>query len=410
MSVEEIKKSNKKNWELKVGILGISLFLQVAGSNLAAIPMIAKSFPNESLTSVQALFTIPSFTIMLFILFSNAVIKWVGKRNTVIIGMIATVIGGVMPFFINNFPLIVFSRLLVGAGIGLFTSLAVSLIGDCFSGEEQKTLIGIQGAMGTLGNSACTFIAGLLLGINWQTTFLYMLLIIPFLILFMMGYTRKMEKDTTVAKTETKTTTNTSSKKHAKIPGMIYVAFFMLFLYFSAFMVEATASALVIQQNKLPNQGVLSTEIAVAGLIGALISMGYSRIFKLLHSYTPVVTTICGALGFIVCSQASNMIIFFIGLLLMFVSSLIIPYVYDTILSDVDPSISNLIISIAQVCNNLGAFASPYVIAFLSNICHLATPVDQMRISAGILVVITVVFLVMAIMHKKTNNATKLAN
>lgn len=377
---------------------------------MAAIPMIAKSFPNESLTSVQALFTIPSFTIMLFILFSNAVIKWVGKRNTVIIGMIATVIGGVMPFFINNFPLIVFSRLLVGAGIGLFTSLAVSLIGDCFSGEEQKTLIGIQGAMGTLGNSACTFIAGLLLGINWQTTFLYMLLIIPFLILFMMGYTRKMEKDTTVAKTETKTTTNTSSKKHAKIPGMIYVAFFMLFLYFSAFMVEATASALVIQQNKLPNQGVLSTEIAVAGLIGALISMGYSRIFKLLHSYTPVVTTICGALGFIVCSQASNMIIFFIGLLLMFVSSLIIPYVYDTILSDVDPSISNLIISIAQVCNNLGAFASPYVIAFLSNICHLATPVDQMRISAGILVVITVVFLVMAIMHKKTNNATKLAN
>lgn len=84
---------------------------------------------------------------MLFILFSNAVIKWVGKRNTVIIGMIATTIGGVMPFFINNFPLIVFSRLLVGAGIGLFTSLAVSLIGDCFSGDEQKTLIGIQGAM-----------------------------------------------------------------------------------------------------------------------------------------------------------------------------------------------------------------------------------------------------------------------
>lgn len=63
--------------------------------------------------------------------------------------------------FINNFAIIVASRLLVGAGIGLFTSLAVSLIGDCFSGEEQKTLIGIQGAMGTLGNSSMTFVAGL---------------------------------------------------------------------------------------------------------------------------------------------------------------------------------------------------------------------------------------------------------
>lgn len=91
----------------------------------------------------------------------------------------------------------------------------------------------------------------------------------------------------------------------------------------------------------------------------------------------------------------------------MFVSSLIIPYVYDTILSDVDSSISNLIISIAQVCNNLGAFASPYVIAFLSNVCHLSTPVDQMRISAGILLVITIVFFAMAVTHKKVNTVTK---
>ena len=148
MDAVEIKKSNKHNWKLKVGILGISLFLQVAGSNLAAIPLIAKSFPKESITSVQALFTLPSFTIMLFILFSNAFIKWFGKRNTVIIGMITTVVGGLIPVFINNFAIIVASRLLVGAGIGLFTSLAVSLIGDCFSGDEQKTLIGIQGAMG----------------------------------------------------------------------------------------------------------------------------------------------------------------------------------------------------------------------------------------------------------------------
>lgn len=31
MNVEELKKSNKHNWKLKIGILGISLFLQVAG-------------------------------------------------------------------------------------------------------------------------------------------------------------------------------------------------------------------------------------------------------------------------------------------------------------------------------------------------------------------------------------------
>lgn len=402
MDAEEIKKSNKHNWKLKVGILGISLFLQVAGSNLAAIPLIAKSFPKESITSVQALFTLPSFTIMLFILFSNAFIKWFGKRNTVIIGMITTVVGGLIPVFINNFAIIVASRLLVGAGIGLFTSLAVSLIGDCFSGDEQKTLIGIQGAMGTLGNSSMTFVSGLLLGIKWQATFLYFLVVIPFLILFMLGYTSKMEKETTVKKKNT-AHINSKEKKHAKISGLIYVAFVMLFLYFAAFMVEATASALVIQQNNLANQGALSIEIAVAGLIGAVISMGYSRIFKVLKHFTPVVAIACGAVGFIICSQAANMTIFFVGLLFMMISSLIIPYVYDTILGDVDSSISNLIISIAQVCNNLGAFASPYVISALSKASGLSSAVDQMRISACILGVIAIVFALMAIVRSRKN-------
>lgn len=308
--------------------------------------------------------------------------------------MLATIVGGLIPFFINNFSLIVFSRLLVGAGIGLFTSLAVSLIGDCFSGDEQKTLIGIQGAMGTLGNSSCTFISGLLLGINWQSTFLYMLIIIPFLILFMMGYTRKMEAATTV---EAVHKNNEKGKSKVKIPVRIYVAFLMLFLFFAAFMVEATGSALVIQENQLANQGVLSTEIAIAGLIGAVISMGYSKIYKLLHSFTPVVSTIGGIIGFIICSSASNMIIFFIGLIFMMISSLIIPYVYDTILSDVDSSISNLIISIAQVCNNLGAFASPFIISFLAKMMNATTPVDQMKISAGILTIITIVFLGIAL-------------
>lgn len=183
----------------------------------------------------------------------------------------------------------------------------------------------------------------------------------------------------------------------------------MLFLFFSAFMVEATASALVIQQNHLANQGMLSTEIAIAGLVGAVISMGYAHIFKVLKNFTPVVAVALGSVGFIVCSQASNMTIFFLGLLLMMASSLIIPYVYDTILSEVDRSISNLIISIAQICNNLGSFASPYVIAVLSGITGLSTAVDQMRISACILGIIAIVFVIIAVSRSGKKASAKVA-
>jgi MFS family permease len=400
-NIEQIRDNNSQNTKLKVGILGISLFLQAASCNVAAIPQIVSTYPNMTTTTIQALFTIPSFTVMLFILFSNAFIQWFGKRNTVIIGLLATLIGGVGPFFVSNFILVVISRLLVGAGIGLYTSLGVSLIGDCFSGKERKSLIGIQGAMGTLGQSSLTFVAGCLLGISWRSTFLYFLFVIPVLLLFMRGYTKTIENETSVVEEKEAAEETSVSETGARISPSIWVSFVMLFLYFAAFLLEQTNSALVVSQNKLVNQNWLSAEIAIAGLIGAAFSAGYSKIFMVLKHYTPVVAVGLCALGFVLSAQADNMLVFFFALVLMMLGNLIIPYVYDVILGEVDHSISNLVISIAQIFNNLGAFASPYVIAFLSSVVNKKTAVDQMMIGAFILAVVALVFLVMALFRKK---------
>lgn len=408
-NVEEIKQENSHNLKLKIGILGISLFLQAAGSNMASIPLIVKAFPKVSSTNIQALFTIPSFTIMLGILASNLVIKWIGKRKTVLSGMLITLIGALIPLVTNSFGVLVSSRLLVGLGIGLFTSLSVSLLGDCFSGDELKTLIGFQGAMSTLGNSALTWVAGLFIGYGWKSTFLYWLAIIPFFILFMVSYTGKMEKATTAAD-EGNSQVKSENKEHAKIPAIIYGTFLLLFLFFSAFMVMTTASALVIQENHLANQGILSTEIAIAGLIGAGFSALYSKIFKLLKHFTPVVSVGVAALGFVVMANAANMGIFFAGLIMAYFGVLIIAYVYSTILGDVDPSISNLVISIAQIFNNLGAFASPYVISAIRGVVGASTYAASMYISAAILAVITIIFVFMAFARmRKPSSSTKAA-
>ena len=405
--IEQIKENNGRNAQLKVGILGISLFLQAASCNVAAIPNIVATYPNMTTTTIQALFTIPSFTVMLFILFSNAFIQWFGKRNTIIIGLLATLIGGVGPFFVDNFTLVVLSRLLVGAGIGLYTSLGVSLIGDCFSGKAQKTLIGVQGAMGTLGQSSLTFVAGCLLGVSWRATFLYFLCVIPVLLLFMHGYTRTIETETSTQNKDEGAQEASISGKKADIPPSIWVSFVMLFLYFTAFLLEQTNSALVVSQNNLAHQDWLSAEIAVAGLIGAAVSASYSRIYALLKHYTPVIAVGLCASGFILASQADNMIIFFIALVLMMIGNLIIPYVYDVILGEVDHSISNLVISIAQIFNNLGAFASPYIIAYLGQLTQSNTAVDQMIIGACVLALVAAVFLLMALSRR--SNAVKAA-
>lgn len=399
--IQKIKAQNSHNLKLKIGILGTSLLLQAAGPNVAAIPLIAKSFPNESTTTVQSLFTIPSFSIMVFIILSTWFVKMFGKRNTVIIGLIMTLVGGILPCFINNFPLIVICRLLLGAGIGLYTPLAVSLIGESFSEEEQKKLLGIQSAMSTLGNSLLTFLAGLLLGVNWQVTFLVFLAALPIMAFFMVGYTKKLETQTGVTQASETNQESTQSQGKAKIPAIIYLVVLTLFLFFSALMVMSTASALTIQELNLSNQGWLSTALSIAGILGAVIMTGYSQVYKVLKHFTPVVMLIVGAIGFFVLSISPNMIVFFIGLLMVSSSSMLIPYVYGTIMDDVDDNSKNLVVSIAQVFNNLGAFASPYVIAFLRGMFNAKTSIQSMQISSAILVVIAVIYLFMAVSRGK---------
>ena len=73
MDVEELKQKNKHNWKLKIGILGISLFLQVAGSNLAAISRISQLHPfRHYLRSLRLLLCYSFFLVMLLL---NGLVK-----------------------------------------------------------------------------------------------------------------------------------------------------------------------------------------------------------------------------------------------------------------------------------------------------------------------------------------------
>ena len=114
---------------LKFGILSISTMLQDAGAISVAVVGMVAAFSNHSSASVQALVTIPSFSMMLFILLNSLAVKLLGKRNTVFLGLGLALVGGVAPAITSSFTAIQICRFLYGAGTGLYTPLAVSLIG-----------------------------------------------------------------------------------------------------------------------------------------------------------------------------------------------------------------------------------------------------------------------------------------
>ncbi|MBT1174368.1 MFS transporter [Bifidobacterium sp. LC6] len=397
----------KSQARLKIGILSIAVMMQAASAISAAVPDMVETFSDHSTTSVQALVTIPSFSVMLFILLSSAIVKLIGKRNTVLLGLALSLVGGVIPAFTENFVIIEIGRFLFGAGTGMYTPLAVSLIGDFFTGDEQRNLVGYRSAISAFGSSLATFGAGLLLTLGWHQSYLVYGVLVAVIALFVWGYPKDADKK---AEQEAEAAKAAGKGGLRGVSPIVWFGILMLFVYFNGMMVTYTSSGLAIKQMNLANQGMLSTSLAVAGFLGALVTMTYGRVFRVLGHFTPVVVMTIGAIGMFGMTVAGNMWVFTIFLIMTCSTSMLIPYVYGAILDDVPAGAKNLVISIAMAVNNCASFLSPYTVSFLGKIIGHTDSISSMRIAACLFIIDIAVFVVLAFARKKQQIASAAKN
>lgn len=393
-------KIDKNKPLLKIGILAISTLLTAASAVSGTMPMMEKQFSGEGSANVKALLTIPSIGMVIFVLLSSIFIKYLGKRKTVLLGLFLGLIGGTLPFFINNFHVIQVSRFVLGMGNGLYSTSTASLIGDIWSGDEQRTLLGYQSAIQTFGQSLAVFVAGLLLGINWHAAYLVYLLFIPIIILFALGYTQSTENRIQAEQKEILKNAK-AEKKTTNVPVLALIAILMSFVYFNAIMPQQTDAPLVIQQLNLNHQEFFSTSLALAGLVGAVFTAFYGKIYKVLKHYTPVFAMVLGIIGYWGIIHSPNMLVFTISMMIISATNIIFPYIYGAVMEDVPATSKDFFLPLAKVFNNGGAFLSPYTMALTASILGVSGPIAIIKIGMWYLVFVGIVFIILAVLRNK---------
>ena len=176
--------NQKVNKVTPFAVSGISLLLTSGMSINATLPYI-KDHLSLNQTQSELLSTMPSLTVVTFLLLSTAIINKIGMKKTVLLGLILVAVGGVLPVFTpNSYEAILVSRLVLGAGLGMYVSSAVNYINELFVGKQRMTLLGIRNSMESIGQMVLTFVAGILLSFGWQFSFLVYLFAIPVGLLF----------------------------------------------------------------------------------------------------------------------------------------------------------------------------------------------------------------------------------
>ena len=336
----------------KFSLVSISILLM---SHLAISPVLPKLYeyyhgmnPELGLASVESLATIPAMMITIFVLLSNLVMNKIGKKNTVLLGIGLIIIFGPLPAFITNFKFVMTSRMLLGAGIGLFNSLSISLMSDFFESDEKATMIGMRTAFLNIGKALMTFLSGYLLLFGERAVFLTYLIAIPIFLLFY------------------RYVPNTSVEQRAKKKGNIRIATVVLTLL--TFLVGVSYMGLTIKipslilthyQLEVDLSRNLLTILALSGTIAGFI---FGMLLKKIEDLTLPMMLLSMAMG-------SLIFIFFKHIALYYVASVLIgvsfvgtmSYIFYFISRIFEKEEIHLTTSIVLVGGNVGVILTPVI-------------------------------------------------
>jgi len=165
-------------------ILSISLIMVTGSSISPALPYMAKDLSGTSESMINLLATAPQATVLLFLLLSPFISNKIGIKKSILIGLSLIALSGIAPLFSSSYWVILASRLLLGVGIGMFNSLAITIINKFYSGEDQSKMLGFRGGCEQIGATIATLLVGFFLSFSWHAAFLIYLLALPIAVLF----------------------------------------------------------------------------------------------------------------------------------------------------------------------------------------------------------------------------------
>ena len=372
----------KLNLAAKFSLLSISILLM---SHLAISPVIPSlyNFYNEQnsnigLASVESLATIPAMMITIFVLFSNIVIKFLGKKNTVLLGLIIIFIFGLIPVFTSNFKLVLISRLFLGAGIGLFNSLSISLISDFFDDSTRGAMIGLRTAFLNIGKALTTFISGYLVILGVQYTFLVYALALPIFILFLFF----------VPNSENIYNKKVSVKFHKETIYLTMLTFFIGVSYMGATIKIPTL--LIEKYFYHPSTATnLLTILAISGIFSGLL---FGFLVKRAKNLTLTIMLSFMTLGSMIFSFSNNISLFILGAILIgisFVGAMSFNFFY--ISNKLENKFINFSTSIMLVGGNIGVILTPIILTKLPEALYLEKFLTPFYITTLIMLICTII-------------------
>jgi MFS family permease len=368
----------------------------VAGSIMADI---IKAFPEYDPTIVMLVATFPGLIQIIPALFYGKLTKVFKKKTLLFIGLSLFIIGGTLPTFIDNLPLIIAMRGLLGLGVGITMPLSVDVITDFFDGRERDFLIGFgTSTIACIGAIFFQLGGGILAdSFGWQYGFLTYLFPIWILVITLLYLPEPEKKQVSEA-------AHTNIK--VKLPKAIYWVCLGQVIYSAMIFGYVTNISVVIQGDQLGSATEAGMAISVFTFGTLIAGFVFGKIKNVLPTfYLPVGVLVTG-LGMAVCYFSPTLTMIFVGSIIGgFAMGIGLPGVFTKV-SELTPAGAPPAVGLVVVGQGLGGILGPFGFQVVQNIFNQDIGRFPLAVSAIGLVVLAVIWAIAVNKPKKDLEAT----
>jgi MFS family permease len=368
----------------------------VAGSIMADI---IKAFPDHDPTIVMLVATFPGLIQIVPALFYGKLTKVFKKKTLLFIGLTLFIVGGTLPTFIDNLPLIIAMRGLLGLGVGITMPLSIDVITDFFDGRERDFLIGFgTSTIACIGAIFFQLGGGILAdSFGWQYGFLTYLFPIWILALTIVYLPEPEKKQVSEA---------TGSKTKVKLPKAIYWVCLGQVFYSALIFGYVTNISVVIQGDKLGNATEAGLAISIFTFGTLLAGFVFGKVKHALPNfYLPVGVFVTG-LGMVICYFSPNLAMIFIGSVIGGAGMGIgLPGVFTKV-SELTPVGAPPQVGLVVVGQGLGGIIGPFGFQAIQNIFNQDIGRFPLAISSVGLILLALIWAVTVMKPKKDLEVT----
>lgn len=351
----------------KIALLSLSLILTSAYSVSIVLPSLLQHFSEYTTAQVEILISAPSFAITVMIVLNAWLSRYMKDRPMIVGGLLLLSVSGMVPVFVQQYPVVFASRVFLGIGIGLINAKAISIFSEYYEGREKATLLGYRGSAEVLGSAVMTLVAGKLVLIRWNLAFWVYALGFVIVLLYLVWVPGSMEPGQSAGAEKESLEAEADGKRECWKKEVLTIAYalfagFVICIYCS----NSLRVPMLILEKKLGTESEASIILTLMMLMGIAAGVYFGKLTMWWKEKLPGLGCLMLGAGMLLTAYAGSLPLIGIGISIVgFFYTVLVTYSFHQISERIPQSSINTATSIVLVGCNLGAACSPFVLKWM---------------------------------------------